>query len=402
MREHAIPQDITGYRFHIIGNMTLKQFAEVGAGCMVGFLFYTTNLPTPVKWPFILLSAGIGAMTAFVPVEERPLDHWIVTFIHVLYKPTKFFWRRESKIPDAFLYEATTANTIQQDEVDLRPARRQRIKEYLRSVEPPKQLNAFDLNEMNQVNQIIADFSQVVVTQPVTQQQDQTLVQAATHEKPQLKVRVRSFISEYQDPNQVAVAAEPESALNLATFSFPVLQKDTNALDNNSAGGRYAQLSPSQVAQNVNIPMMREVNIQNNHLADQKDEAILPQGIALTGDRAYLEAVAPINTITSAQNVQLNTQLPFPNAPSEPNKVVGMVLTPNNDLVSNAIIEIQDATGRVARAVKSNTLGQFFITTPLESGSYTILVEKEGLQFVPLRLDLQGTALPPLEIRSVY
>ena len=36
MREHPIPQDITGYKFHIIGSMTLKQFLEIAIGVIVG------------------------------------------------------------------------------------------------------------------------------------------------------------------------------------------------------------------------------------------------------------------------------------------------------------------------------------------------------------------------------
>ena len=45
MREHQVPQDITGYNFHIIGEMTIKQFAEVAVGVVIAVIIYTTNLP---------------------------------------------------------------------------------------------------------------------------------------------------------------------------------------------------------------------------------------------------------------------------------------------------------------------------------------------------------------------
>src|SRR5579859_219090 len=133
MKEHALPQDVTGYKFHIIGNMTLKQFGEVAAGVIVGYLIYTTNLANFLKWPMILVAAGSGAFAAFVPFEERPFDHWIVAFFQALYRPTQFYWRRNQKIPEPFLYKPNTAVSLVQ-EVDLSPARKQRVKEYLRSI----------------------------------------------------------------------------------------------------------------------------------------------------------------------------------------------------------------------------------------------------------------------------
>jgi hypothetical protein len=38
MKEHPIPQDITNYRFHIVGSMTLKQFGECAAGVIIALI----------------------------------------------------------------------------------------------------------------------------------------------------------------------------------------------------------------------------------------------------------------------------------------------------------------------------------------------------------------------------
>jgi len=40
MDNHPIPQDITGFEFKLIGNMTLKQFAYVAGGAIIGLVFY--------------------------------------------------------------------------------------------------------------------------------------------------------------------------------------------------------------------------------------------------------------------------------------------------------------------------------------------------------------------------
>ena len=102
MREHPIPQDITNYRFHIVGSMTLKQFGELALGCIIGFAIYSTNLVAFVKFPLIFIFVALGVIAAFVPIAERPLDHWIITFFRGLYSPTLYFWRREESPPDVF------------------------------------------------------------------------------------------------------------------------------------------------------------------------------------------------------------------------------------------------------------------------------------------------------------
>ena len=113
MKEHPIPQDITNYRFHIVGSMTLKQFGEVAIGVALAFFIYQTNLINIIKWPLIFLAFGGGLAAGFVPIEERPLSHWITTFLTILYKPTQFFWKRMYNIPPAFLFKGYADHILQ-------------------------------------------------------------------------------------------------------------------------------------------------------------------------------------------------------------------------------------------------------------------------------------------------
>src|SRR5258708_4022321 len=94
MEQHAVPQNISSYQFHLVGDMTLKQFLELAAGVVIGILFYATGLPSLIKWPLILFSAGMGAALAFIPLEERPLEKWIVAFFRSVYSPTLFHWEK--------------------------------------------------------------------------------------------------------------------------------------------------------------------------------------------------------------------------------------------------------------------------------------------------------------------
>ncbi len=87
-----------------------------------------------------------------------------------------------------------------------------------------------------------------------------------------------------------------------------------------------------------------------------------------------------------------------PNPPTKPNIVVGQVLDPNGKIVEGAILEIRDSAGRVVRALKTNKLGHFMIVTPLNSGGYEIITEKEGLIFEPVLLEVKDQIIPPVAI----
>lgn len=364
MREHPIPQDITGYRFHIIGSMTLKQFAELATGAILGLIIYATNLPDVFKWPLIFLVVALGAGAAFLPFEERPLDHWISTFIKVMYKPTKFFWKRSQKIPAALLYEpGKIADTADLD-LDLGPARRQRIKEYLASVEQMTGESDFDQETNLRLQEIMRAFETVMPGQVGEGKQTQ---------KPQLKVRVRSL-----------------QLLDEDEETTPPIEQTT------SAPTTKLYLSPTQVAKQIDVPAEIAVTIEDEEQQQLEEEAAAP-----TNEAAYLEPTLAAAGEQVDQQATLNAALPFPSKPDEPNKLVGMILSPNNNLIVGAIVEIRDEQGRVVRAVKSNALGQFFITTPLPGGSYAIYVEHPDYQFQPLEITLEDRVVDPVEIRSL-
>jgi hypothetical protein len=186
MREHPIPQDITSYRFHLIGNMTLKQFAEILAGFVIAFIIFKSGLPNIIRLPFAFFFAGLGTMAAFVPIEERPLDHWIVTFFKALFKPTKFYWKREPQVPDLFFYKPSSDSIEFQGQTDLSPARKNRVYQFLQSINQTKEdtLDEFDQAQQQKIGSILSQFDQLKVT-----------VQSSTKElvKPSLKVRIRQI-----------------------------------------------------------------------------------------------------------------------------------------------------------------------------------------------------------------
>lgn len=98
---HPIPQNVTNFEFHLVGDMTLKQFGYLAAGLGFAFLVFTTlsTIQPIIAWPLIIISALLGVAFAFLPIQERPLDHWVAAFFKAIFQPTSL--KYSSKIINA-------------------------------------------------------------------------------------------------------------------------------------------------------------------------------------------------------------------------------------------------------------------------------------------------------------
>lgn len=393
MREHPIPQDIVGYRFHIVGNMTIKQFAEIGVGVFIAFLLYQTNLLSIIKWPLMAISVAVGAALAFVPFEERPLDHWLFTLVKVLYRPTKFYWKREAFVPESFAYKPSEHNNNEQLAVDLTPARRERIKEYMLSIRTVH-ADTFDAEYDRSISTIMTTFNDLNVSAHGT----------ASLAKPRLKVRVRSLGDGLDDDTTSETTSSTPSDLEAPEWSTEIQKQLTNTI----AVPSHTALDVTQVAQEIVVPEQQLISVEATPTISAQDEA--QQAAAAAAATSTEQTSTPVFDAASLASDQptilaggaiFNQNLPFPTRPTEPNKLVGMVLTPQNELVNDAIVEIKSAAGDTLRAVKTNALGQFFVTTPLADGTYTIHTEKEDMSFSPVSVTLANAVIDPIEIHSI-
>lgn len=92
--------------------------------------------------------------------------------------------------------------------------------------------------------------------------------------------------------------------------------------------------------------------------------------------------------------------IPMPDIPEIPNVVVGMATNMEGGIIDGVIIEIQDEQGNPSRVLKTNSLGQFKTTTPLASGRYLIIAEKDGYNFDRVNIDLSNQIVQPIRIIS--
>jgi hypothetical protein len=401
MKEHALPQDVTGYRFHIIGNMTLKQFAEVAVGCVIGFLIYSTNLPNLIKYPLILISAGIGAAMAFVPFEERPLDQWLLSAFKVLYRPTQFYWQRTPKIPEPFLYEPTDKTKSIVQEVDLTPARRQRVKEYLRSIDTNTNQDAVEQYTQARVGEVMTIFQDGLqfpsggfdgnLAQPLPE----PALSASLTTTPSSADQIPNLLAVAQLENlpSVTTQAPPAPTPNYQTATLPVVEP----LPTTSASSTAAPATKPEVIipEQTTISLEPTVQTEPAQVATAQEPT---QAGAFVTDQ-FLPQTPVVDQLANF-NTALQTNIAIPDTPTQANLIVGVVTDAQQQPLNNAIVEILTADGFPARAVRTNVLGQFFTTTPLGNGEYVINVEKEGLNFPTQQVPLSGQVVPPVVISS--
>lgn len=94
MENHPIPQDVTGFQFKLIGNMTVKQFAYLATGIVMGWVFLQLPVSIFIKFPLSVVFAIFGIGLAFFPISGRPMDAMIANFIKALFRPTQFVYEK--------------------------------------------------------------------------------------------------------------------------------------------------------------------------------------------------------------------------------------------------------------------------------------------------------------------
>lgn len=379
MFQHPIPQNITTYQFHLIGDMTLKQFFILLTGIGVAVLTYNTNLFTPIKLGIIVLSVIIGFVGAFMPIEERPLDQWFVAFIKAIYRPTHFLWHKNPKVPAYFTYVVSPNKIQPPDAPDLAAQaiarKREGLKSFLQTLPEHHQINQLEHQEQSSLTAISDLFTNP--NPPPLPTANPSISLASPHpQAPVFSPLVRD-IKPHEPPSA------PAKSIDVIP-STPVPIREGN-LSQTLYESPLAPQSPA-VRDGVGI-------VSPNGPVDQSGPVDrTPQPIT--------NVTIPRGPVTPAQPAATDKNLPFPSAPTTPNTVVGMVLDQSGKIIDNVIVEIQDDNGIPVRATKTNRLGQFFSTTPLKNGHYRIMAEKNGFAFTPFQLNASGAVIPPLRIQA--
>ncbi|MBI2430785.1 MAG: PrgI family protein [Candidatus Levybacteria bacterium] len=94
MENHPIPQDVTGFQFKLIGNMTIKQFAYLATGIVLAWVVYALPLSRLITFPLALILGFLGFALAFLPIDGRPMDAMVAYFIKALFTPNQYVFQK--------------------------------------------------------------------------------------------------------------------------------------------------------------------------------------------------------------------------------------------------------------------------------------------------------------------
>lgn len=359
--QHPIPQQISSYQFRLVGDMTLKQFMQLASGTVISIIIYSTGLPFAIKWPLILLSFLFGVALAFMPLQDRPLDKWIIAFFRSIYSPTIYSWQVISPKPQYFKTDEVLTTVTKQSLINVP----------VQSI--PRTSTQTDKNAPKLTQQIFkakSDKKMVVKTVAI--------------------------------PTPKPVDIEPTIPVDVQEEPIGIKIEYSPALADLEKREKDFLKSFEEVSKQLEIPKSKAVSIE---------QVVHPTKIAINEIEKTEEDVAklvtkPVAPLYGAGNNTISRSADFaqsaapPIAPSAPNLVTGQVLNPEGGIVESAILEIKDSDGRSARAFKSNKLGHFMIATPLVNGVYSLHTEADNLLFDTVQFEAKGEIIPPIAVNA--
>lgn len=468
MQQHTVPRDIGSQEFKLVGSMTLKQFTLLLSGCIVAYIFYLLPIHSFLKWPPALLSVFFGFAFAFMPIQERALDHWIVALIRAILAPSQRVWRQVGFVPEFLTLELPRAIG------PVRPALahdRTFLTAILRAL-PQTPQTPLDIQESAYLGYLDTTLSKFTPTAPRGAPSDTSLAKMAQGRTPIMldantfastinvaqehviklpsfgsavrvvlglrnvrprKLHVRTPTGTPLQPRSETPATQPsvffvpKTTMRLTTpqsiatsASVPLslsppatgIRRDTAEIgllrtQNIALAEHIAQLQKALKTTHTPLPIPaprqetpfeRKPKGARGRDIDATQLVPLTPPVSLQGPRsATMSGAADWAPIPQTIAVPAKSTA-SPPLTTLPNAVNGVVKSRSGELLANVIIVIKDLHGVPLRALKTNRLGQFAIATPLQNGTYTLELEKEGFAFAIIQTTITGTAVAPIEI----
>ena len=401
MENHPIPQDITGFQFKLIGDMTIKQFAYLAAGAVIGWVLFILPLVVFVKIPLAALSILTGVGFAFFPIEGRPMDLMITNFAKAIFSPTQFIYQKTGGrlwIPVENATKSLQAQQSQQSQNSSLSG--QALKDYLNAL-PKKPKSQLDQKEMVFFESLANMYA---TNNPALQIQ----MPAPAIQHPFANNAIQN--SPAPEPQEV-----PEKRQNIETHTKTeeVLTRETMLLQQQLAEAKAAEEAKAdstgyQQAHEKVLELEKTLNDASmQKLALERQIQELQKRLSNENKEVYTPSVAQAPK-AETQNVRsipqgLGKSIGLPIAPEFPNLVTGIVKDPRGNPLGNILVEVKDADGNPVRAFKTNPLGQFASATPINNGTYTIEFEdsKGENKFDIIQFSATGQIILPIEVVSV-
>ncbi len=401
MEQHPVPQNVTTFQFRLIGDMTIKQFGYLAGGAILAYISYILPLPFFFTWPLTVIFAFLGIGFAFIPIEERPMDVWVLSFLKSVYAPTQFVWHRTQPTPQ-------------------------------KPITPPP-----------------VPTSAGVATAPVVPHAAQPTPSTPTQQgaaKP-IAAALQGFYTQSAAPRKKSLI---DSLFSWVDTLFPPPHPQPSATVINTArvadavrmNPPAAQTTPPPTAQGMRPPI---IATEKNPELEKLQEQISKLQTELSGktnvEDRVLELQKEISEIKKQKqemeeriiSMKTKTTLKEPVAPAKPagvvtpppagptvkiispdaatraglprlttfaNVVTGIIKDNQGGLLPGVLVTVRDKEGVPLRALKTNKIGQFAASTQLPNGIFFIEVEDPRGRYIfdRAQITLNGSVLPAIEI----
>lgn len=393
-QNHPIPQDVTGFQFKIIGDMTVKQFAYLAGSAVLAWIFYQLPIISFIRVPLAICIGGIGPALAFLPIEGRPMDMMIYQFIRALFKPTRFVYQKNG----GNTWLSTVTKSIPNNDSLHGQKPNEQSREYVHSPIAPLP------NYLDPAGNLPKSQTQTPILQnQITAARIMSMYASAT---PSQNIPSKPAPQPLQEIND-----DKEEALKKRVLD---LEKDLEKTKKEKTKIEQIHPNPSPVQPQESSGL--EAQLQG--MLAQKEELTkqlitLQQKLDFQKKNIYTPTMAtsPQNdsrTKIQTQNVRqipkgMEKNIGLPIAPEAPNVIAGIIKDPRGNPLGNILVEIKDKEGNPVRAFKTNGLGQFVSATPLVNGNYTILFEdpKGENKFDAIEFNATGDVILPIEAKSI-
>lgn len=375
LEQHPVPQNVTTFQFRLIGDMTLKQFGYLAGGAILAYISYNLPLPFFFTYPLTAIFAFGAIGFAFIPVEERPMDVWFVSFVKSIYSPTQYVWQREEMSSPKQSSPVIGMGPLTQ------------IIDRILPIPKPRQVPS--------------------TSQPTTTTQTQSPLAPLSQGLSFLKSKSLNLnISQkpaFQSLTPVMASTpipqKTAGQTNPPPTPEPAQQPDDSKPTLTSLEQRLKQME--EQLEKERQEKQRLATIHEQLLQTQQEKKLLEEELQKIKQNIQPSVPDKKDDIVKQAGIPVPPQQPVVSSlSSQPNVITGIVREQNGNLLVGILVTVKDKDDIPVRALKTNKLGQFASSTPLNNGTYTIEAEdpKKQFSFDLVDVTLSGQALTPLQL----
>ncbi len=411
MEQHPVPQNVTTFQFRLIGDMTIKQFGYLAGGAILAYISYRLPLPFFFTWPAATIFALGGVGFAFVPIEERPMDVWVLSFIKNVYSPTQFVWSREAKTNTSAGQKPIPTSTVA----------------------PQVQTHTSTTTAVRAMPDVLRGvFTQPNATPAVRQPTTPPIAPIAvkTRQNPfAWLVQLFSFSKTTKTPKPIVRPAGNYPTPNITGHHIDLSPPPVVTHNQINKGETLKKTQEKENELETKVASLKQ-ELDGKTMTEARVLELQKQLTEVLSEKEKMEnelillrrQVVPPAAVTPVPPPQTGAHVATPQTPKQPtvkiitpegavkaglprlttfpNVVTGITKDSDNNFLPGVLVTVKDKGGTPLRALKTNRLGQFAASTPLANGVYFVEVEDPRFRYVfdRVQITLNGSVVPALEI----